>query len=138
MSCFCVPFSDLNTQVCFKQKLMSARPLISEDAKWYHMIIILITLIAPSRQKFYHKKMACKIIYLQYNLKCICIMLTKQKYFFFIFGCAGSSLLLRLFFSCSEQGLLSSFGAQASHCGGFCCCSSQALEHRLSNCGVWV
>ena len=29
----------------------------------------------------------------------------------FIFGCAGSSLLHRLFSSCSKQGLLSSFGA---------------------------
>ena len=29
----------------------------------------------------------------------------------FIFGCAGSSVLLRLFSSCGEQGLLSSFSA---------------------------
>ena len=37
----------------------------------------------------------------------------------FIFGCAGSSLLCRLFFSCVEQGIVSSYGAWASHCGGF-------------------
>ena len=29
-----------------------------------------------------------------------------------------------------------SYGAWASHCGGFSCCSSQALEHRLSSCGT--
>ena len=63
---------------------MSARPLISEDAvSGIIIIIIFTTFIAPSRQKFYHKKLACKIRYLQHNLKCICIMLTKQK---FIFG----------------------------------------------------
>ena len=36
------------------------------------------------------------------------------KYYLFIFGCAGSSLLLRLFSSCGEQGLLSSCAAQAA------------------------
>jgi len=34
-----------------------------------------------------------------------------------------------LFSSCSEQGLLSSWGAWASHCGGFSC--SLVVEHRL-------
>ena len=37
----------------------------------------------------------------------------------FMFGCAGSSLLCRRISHCSEQGLLSSCGAQASHCSGF-------------------
>ena len=46
------------------------------------------------------------------------------------------SLLHRLFSSCGEQGLLSSCSAQPSHCGGFSCCSSWALEHRLSSCGT--
>ena len=36
------------------------------------------------------------------------------KNYLFIFGCAGPSLLLRLFSSCSEQGLLSGCGAQAA------------------------
>ena len=40
------------------------------------------------------------------------------------------------FSSCGEQGLLSSCGAQASHCGGFSCCRVQALEHRLQCCGM--
>ena len=50
----------------------------------------------------------------------------------FFFGCAGSSLLCRLFSSCSEQGLLSSCGAWASHCGE----ASTVAEHRLQ--GVWA
>ena len=33
----------------------------------------------------------------------------------------------RAFPSCEEQGLLSSCGARASHCGGFPCCGAQAL-----------
>ena len=60
------------------------------------------------------------------------------------------------FSSCSEQGLLSSCNAWASHSGGFSCCGAQALghsgfsngstwaqqvhsrapEHRLNNCGA--
>ena len=53
-----------------------------------------------------------------------------------------------LFFSCSEQGLFSSFGAQAFHCGGFSCCGAQALGTRASvvvgmcipepSCGAWA
>ena len=67
----------------------------------------------------------------------------------FIFGCVGSSLLLGLFSSYSEQGLLTSCSAQASDCNGFPCgraqavgrvgygsCGSQALEHRLNSCGA--
>ena len=38
----------------------------------------------------------------------------------FIYGCAGSSLL---------HGILSSCGAQASHCSGFSCCWAWALGH---------
>ena len=45
-----------------------------------------------------------------------------------IFGCAGSSLLLGLFSSCREWGLLSSCCVQASHCSGLSCCGAQALE----------
>ena len=78
------------------------------------------------------------------------------NFVYFIFGCARPWLLQRLLSSCSEQGLLSSCGVQASHCGGFACCraqalgaralvvvayelsscSSWALEHRLSGCGT--
>lgn len=47
----------------------------------------------------------------------------------FIYGCAGSPLLLGLFSGCDEQGLLSSCGAQVYHCGGFSCSGARALEH---------
>ena len=76
----------------------------------------------------------------------------------FSFGCAGSSLLSTLFSSCSEWGLLTSCGTQASHCDGFSSCGAQAvgtqvsaaagrglsgcgslaLEHRLNSCGAWA
>ena len=46
---------------------------------------------------------------------------------FFILGCAGSSLLHRLFCSCSERGLLSSCSAWVSHFGGFSCCGARGL-----------
>ena len=76
----------------------------------------------------------------------------KFIYILFIFGCVGSSLLLTLRCAGATLGC----GAKASHCGGFCCCgawalgmqasvvvahglsscSSQALERKLSSCGV--
>ena len=65
--------------------------------------------------------------------------------YLFVFGCAGS---LWAFSSCSEWGLLSSCGAQASFgvgffscsaqalgCMGFGGCNLQALEHSLSSYG---
>ena len=40
------------------------------------------------------------------------------------------------FSSCGERGLLSSWGAQACHCGGFSCCAAQALGWMgFSSCG---
>ena len=60
------------------------------------------------------------------------------KKLLFIFGCAGSSLVHGLFSRCCEWGLLSSCGAQASHCGGFSC-GAQALGHgAFSSCGTWA
>ena len=47
-----------------------------------------------------------------------------------IFGYAGSSLVLRLFSSCSEQGLLSGCGVRTSHCSGFSCHAARALGAR--------
>ena len=68
-----------------------------------------------------------------------------------VYDCARSSLLLRLFSSCSEWGLLSSCYVRASHCGkflllqstncravGLSSWGSQALEHWLNSCGTWV
>ena len=42
-------------------------------------------------------------------------------------------LLLGLFYSCRQRGLLSSCGAGAPHCDGFSCCGAWALEHRLNS-----
>ena len=43
------------------------------------------------------------------------------KNIFIYFGCAGFSLLHRLFSRCCKQGLLSSCGVKASHCSDFFC-----------------
>ena len=45
--------------------------------------------------------------------------------------CAESLTVLGLSPSCSEQGLRSSCGVQASHRGGFSCCGARAL-------GMWA
>ena len=50
----------------------------------------------------------------------------------FVFGCAGSSLLHRLFSSCGKQGLCSSCGVQAPHCSGFSCRGARALGAQAS------
>ena len=57
----------------------------------------------------------------------------------FFFGRTGSSLLCRLFSSCSKQRLLSSCRAQASRCSGFSCCRARALGHMgFRSCGTWT
>ena len=38
----------------------------------------------------------------------------------------------------TSRGLLSSYGAQASHCGGVSCFGARALDHGLSSCGSWA
>ena len=45
---------------------------------------------------------------------------------------AGSSLLPQVFSICSKWGLLSSYSAWASHCGGFSCCRAQTPGARDS------
>ena len=56
--------------------------------------------------------------------------------YLFIFGCTGPMLLGRLFSSCTEWGLLSSGGVQASHCSGFSCFRAQSLGCTgFSSCG---
>ena len=46
----------------------------------------------------------------------------------FILGCPGSSLLVWAFSGCDKWVLLSSCGAQASHCGGSASCGLQSLQ----------
>ena len=64
----------------------------------------------------------------------------KKDICLFIFGCAESSLLSRIFSSCGEQGLLSSCSVQLSHSSGFSyghwlwgVWSSVVVAHRLSS-----
>ena len=47
--------------------------------------------------------------------------------FYFIFGCAGSSLIRMGFLSLQHAGPTLHCGAQVSHCSGFSCCGAQAL-----------
>ena len=49
-----------------------------------------------------------------------------KKFYSFIFGCAGLSLLHGVFSSCRWQGLILSCSARACHCG-FSCCGPWAL-----------
>ena len=63
----------------------------------------------------------------------------KNIILFIYFGCAGSPLLCRLFSRCGEWGLLSTWGVQASHCGGFSSCGALALwDVGFSVCGMWA
>ena len=65
------------------------------------------------------------------------VLILLKCLFIFIFGCAGSSLLRWLFFSC-EWGLLGCH-MQDSHHSGFSCCRTQALEHTaFSSCSIWA
>ena len=47
--------------------------------------------------------------------------------YFFVFACAGSSLLQGLFASCGKWGLCSSSSVQASHWSGFPRCRAQSV-----------
>ena len=59
--------------------------------------------------------------------------------YLFIFGSSGSSFLSGPFSSCDEQMLLSSCGAQASHCTGFSCFGAGAPGHMaFSSCSTWA
>ena len=53
-----------------------------------------------------------------------CLLFFKLFFYFCIFGWAGW-----VFSSCGEQGLLCSWGAWVSHCGGFSYCRAWALGH---------
>ena len=74
------------------------------------------------------------------NQLCLWILRLYSFFFYnsFIFDSAGSLLCCRLFSSRSDQGLLSSCGAQVSHCGGFSC-GVRALGHAdFSSCSTWA
>ena len=57
----------------------------------------------------------------------------------FVYDYAGSSLLHRLFSSCSGWWLLCSCSMQASHCNGFSCCGAWVLGcSGFSSCSSWI
>ena len=65
--------------------------------------------------------------------------------YLFIFGCPGSRCCSPAFFSCGEQGLLSSCCVRTSQCHGFCCrapalgtWASAIVAHQCGSCGTWA
>ena len=60
---------------------------------------------------------------------------SKNSLFLYIWLCFVLTAA-QAFSSCGEQGQLSSCGAQASHCSGFCCCWARTLGHSASVAGV--
>ena len=99
-----------------------------------------------------------------FNLMILChsgVSFSFEVFFFFykfIYGCAGSLLLYRLFSGCGKKGLLfiavcrlliemaslvvdyRLLGVQTSEAvaHGLSSCGSQTLEHRLSTFGTWA
>ena len=73
---------------------------------------------------------------------CVCIYIYSYSYLFIkISGCAGSSLLCKLFSSVALVvvcGLLIAVVPLVEHGLCFGSCSSWALEHRLSSRGSWA
>ena len=96
---------------------------------------LLLPLIPPSIRVFSNESTLHMRIVLVKNERKITQKQLKKNLFI---GCAGSLLLCGLFSSCTERGLLSSCGVQASQRGDFCCCRAQALEPRFSSCAAWA
>ena len=116
----------------FRAMAMSTGPACVLEG-WGRHFIVCATLFMTSPCPFY-----LAVWFSAYFTTCLLISSTTcrtvvfNEFFFqicylLIFGYAGSSLLCGLFSSCREQGLLSSCGAQASHCRSFSCCEAQAL-----------
>ena len=66
-----------------------------------------------------------------------------KKIIYFILVALGLHCCVQALSSCGERGLLSSCGAQASHCSGFSCHGQQALgaevsvaARKLGSCGL--
>ena len=79
------------------------------------------------------------LVTLWLGIALISAQLTAQLFYFLKFLTARFSLLCRLFSSCREWELLSSWSVQASHCSGFSCYGAQTLEHEdFSSFGSWA
>ena len=83
----------------------------------------------------------CKLCAKYEGLKTYLYVKFKKIYYVFIhLALLGLCCCMQTFFpNCSEQELLSSCGAQASHCGGLSCCRAQPLGRLgFSRCGPWA
>ena len=82
------------------------------------------------------KHIACNLKIRNVNYCCVVFY---NVIYFFILGCAASSLLNELVSGCGEQGLLYSWKAQSSRSSSFSCCGAQALGCAgFNSCGVLV
>ena len=77
---------------------------------------------------FFGASLALKLLLSKHELiiTSCCIQSTLKKNLCFFFACAGSLLLCWLF-SHGKEGLLSTWGARASHCSGFSCWGAWTL-----------
>ena len=80
---------------------------------------------------------------------CVCVLIILFIYLICFLAVLGLCCCTWAFSSCDEQGLLASWGPQASHCWwllllqttasrvcGLSSCSSRALEHWFNSCGT--
>ena len=119
------PYSGTKT---FHPKVCPSHGLDVADASWHLGKMMLLPYVSKRMQRPSH------------------LLLFK----FYLFGCAGSLLLVGLFSSCGRQGLLSTCSAWASQWGGFSpgeaqapgcvafsSCGSPVPEHRLRSWCTW-
>ena len=82
------------------------------------------------------------ILWMPWGMR-FCVSYLKPKWFVFFFVCPVLCCCVQAFCRHLEQGLLSSCGARALHCGGFSCCRKQVqgtqasvlAARELSTCG---
>ena len=93
-------------------------PLFSKCPDLEHFFLIRDSTLFDSLLEFY-LALACFHTFCSFLKKIIYLLL----------GCSGFCQA-QAFSSCSEQGLLSSCSARASHCGGFSLCRASAPDAR--------
>ena len=65
------------------------------------------------------------MIHIKYFLNHLFFLILKISFICFFLAPLGLCCCVRVFSSCGEQGLPSSCGVPASHCGGFSCCGAR-------------
>ena len=66
------------------------------------------------------------MIHIKYFFNHLFFLIFKISFVYLFLAPLGLCCCVRVFSSCGEQGLLSSCGAPASHCGGFSSCRARA------------